>query len=142
MDFVSGAIALSLIGGGTVGAVAISNSGPDCVTRYEIKTDGVAKVTRCGGVQHKSVPSQIIAKPAKGTGGLVLRDTNGRDLGSGIGERQSFIFVNCGPVGSGLIDVIQLDNAREEGITGGWGKLYGGFVKKAYTSNPSDYPCK
>jgi hypothetical protein len=37
---------------------------------------------------------------------------------------------------------MQLDTAKDEGITGGWGKLYGGFVKKAYTTNPSDYPCK
>lgn len=141
MDFVSGAIALSLVGGGTVVAVTAPNLGSDCVTKYEMRIDGVAKVTRCGGSIQKARPAQIIAKAAPGTGGLIFRDEHGTDLGSGIGERQKFIFVNCGPKNSGLISVYQLDSQSEDGVGGGWGPLYTGYVKKAYTENPGDYPC-
>lgn len=141
MDFVSGALALSLLGGGTVVAVTVPNMGPDCNTRFEMRADGVAQVTRCDGVIQKSQPAQIIAKAAKGTGGLVFRDEQGNDLGSGIGENQSFIFVNCGPENSGLISVYQMDTASDDNIGGGWGGLYTGYVKKKFTENPSDYPC-
>ena len=142
MDFVSGALALSLLGGGTVVAVTVPNMGPDCNTRFEMRVDGVAEVTRCDGVVQKSRPAQIVATASKGTGGLVFRDEHGNDLGSGIGENQKFVFVNCGPENSGLISVYQLDSQAEEGVGGGWGALYTGYVKKAYTTNPSDYPCK
>ena len=57
-----------------------------------------------------------------------------------IGEGQRFIFTDCGPKGSGLINVYQLDKA-EDGASGGWGALYAGYVKKAYTGNAATYPC-
>lgn len=141
MDFVSGAIALSLVGGGTAVAVAMPNLGSDCTTRYELKESGLVERTYCDGALTKTRPAQLVDKPAKGTGGLVIRDENGVNTGSGIGEGQSFIFIKCGPKGSGLIDVFQLDSADDEGITGGWGTLYTGFVKKKFTQNPSAYPC-
>jgi len=68
--------------------------------------------------------------PAEGTGGLILRDENGNDLGSGIGEGQAFQLTECGPEGSGLIKVNQ--TLRGEG--GGWGELYDGYVKVEWTS--------
>lgn len=79
----------------------------------------------------------VTSWPASNTGGLILRDTDGNDLGSGIGEQQSFEFVNCGPDGSGLIRVRQI--TRGEG--GGWGHLYEGHVKADFTQRPDMYPC-
>jgi hypothetical protein len=85
----------------------------------------------------KEAGTSISSFPASGTGGLILRDINGRDLGSGIGESQDFGFNGCGPKGSGLIRVVQLK--RNGG--GGWGSLYSGFVKQRYTQLPSMFPC-
>lgn len=79
----------------------------------------------------------VTSWPASGTGGLILRDIKGKDLGSGIGERQSFEFVNCGPKNSGLIRVRQI--TRGEG--GGWGDLYEGHVRAKFTQSPAMYPC-
>lgn len=70
--------------------------------------------------------------PAPRTGGLILRDAEGRDLGSGIGEGQQFKFTGCGPTGSGLIRVRQ----TTRGNGGGWGTLYSGYVKKRWTMAP------
>ena len=75
--------------------------------------------------------------PAPGTGGLILRDIRGNDLGSGIGEKQGFDFIACGPKGSGLIKV----NQYTRGNGGGWGNLYTGYVKQRYTQIPSMFPC-
>lgn len=77
----------------------------------------------------------VTSWPAGGTGGLILRDERGNDLGSGIGEGQDFEFVECGPAGSGLIRVNQL--TRGEG--GGWGPLYEGYVKIEWTMRPSQF---
>lgn len=85
----------------------------------------------------KEAGTIISSFPASGTGGLILRDINGRDLGSGIGENQHFGFNGCGPEGSGLIKVIQ----TKRGTGGGWGNLYAGFVKQKYTQAPSMFPC-
>lgn len=74
----------------------------------------------------------IASFPAEGTGGLILRDINGRDLGSGIGEDQDFGFEACGPKGSGLIRVVQL----KRGSGGGWGSLYAGYVKAEFSQAP------
>lgn len=75
--------------------------------------------------------------PASGTGGLIIRDVHGNDLGSGIGEQQAFQFLECGPAGSGLVKVHQLTR----GGGGGWGNLYGGYVRHQYTQLPSMFPC-
>lgn len=85
----------------------------------------------------KSAANSIFSGPAQGTGGLILRNANGTDLGSGIGEGQGFYFLSCGPKGSGLIKVRQ----HTRGTGGGWGNLYTGYVKQRYTQIPSMFPC-
>lgn len=87
-----------------------------------------------GSAMDKDI-AHYVSGPAPGTGGLILRDINGRDLGSGIGEMQDFVFESCGP--NGLIEVTQL----RRGGGGGWGSLYRGYVRKAYTQIPSMFPC-
>lgn len=77
--------------------------------------------------------------PGIGTGGLIIRDVNGNDLGSGIGEAQYFKFIACGPKNSGLIQVVQELRGNKGG--GGWGSLYSGYVKQKYTQAPSMFPC-
>lgn len=85
----------------------------------------------------KADDAVISSTPHEGTGGLILRDINGRDLGSGIGENQYFGFTSCGPKGSGLIKVVQITRGKG----GGWGSLYEGYVKQRYTQLPSMFPC-
>lgn len=85
----------------------------------------------------KEARVSITSWPAIGTGGLILREINGRDKGSGIGEEQTFGFNGCGPKGSGLIKVVQLTRGKG----GGWGSEYAGFVKQKYTQLPSMFPC-
>lgn len=85
----------------------------------------------------KATKSMINSWPASGTGGLILRDSNGNDTGSGIGEQQNFDFDSCGPKSSGLIKVVQV----KRGGGGGWGSSYEGFVKQKYTQLPSMFPC-
>lgn len=81
----------------------------------------------------------ITSWPEVGTGGLILRDAQGNNLGSGIGEKQDFEFVECGPAGSGLIKVNQLTR----GTGGGWGDLYEGYVKARWAMMPSMFDfCK
>jgi hypothetical protein len=141
MDFVTGAMAITTLLGGTVAVTVPAMSGPDCNTVIEMRKDGPVTVKTCDDGSQYVRPTQIIAKAAPGTGGLIFRDEQGNDLGSGIGENQTFIFTNCGPKGSGLISVYQLDSARK-GTSGGWGGLYAGYIKKAYTEDPSKFPCK
>lgn len=80
----------------------------------------------------QAVRGSITSWPAQGTGGLILRDRHGNDLGSGIGEGQDFEFTACGDEGSGLVKVRQLTR----GTGGGWGSLYDGYVKIEWTSAP------
>jgi len=96
-----------------------------------------ASASQVKSISAKAAGTSITSFPASGTGGLILRDVNGRDTGSGIGESQDFGFNGCGPKGSGLIRVIQL----KRGGGGGWGSAYAGFVKKQYTQAPSMFPC-
>jgi hypothetical protein len=139
MELVTGAAVVSALLGGTV-VVAVPAMQDTCKTEIRMYQDGPVTVKTCDDRTEVN-PIQIIGTAAAGTGGLVFRDENGNDLGSGIGEGQRFIFVNCGPKDSGLINVYQLDSAEEDGKDGGWGGLYAGYVKKAYTDNASDYPC-
>lgn len=139
MELVTGAALASALLGGTV-VVAVPAMQDTCKVTIEMRQDGPVRVETCEDGTRQVRPTQIIAKAASGTGGLVFRDEKGNDLGSGIGEGQQFLFVDCGPKGSGLINVFQLDKAAN-GASGGWGGLYAGYVKKAYTENPSTYPC-
>lgn len=93
---------------------------------------GVTTTAASADAKNTGSTTAISSWPAEGTGGLILRDINGRDLGSGIGEHQDFGFNGCGPEGSGLIRVIQL----KRGGGGGWGPLYSGYVKKRWTQAP------
>lgn len=136
MELVTGAVALTtLVGGVTV--VAVLPETPHCIVRAEMRKDGPTKVTSCNDGSVRSEPLILTHTPAPGTGGLVLRNAKGRDLGSGIGQKQRFQFMYCGPKDSGLIYVNQVDRKT----TGGWGGLYAGYVKKKYTSSPASYPC-
>lgn len=80
----------------------------------------------------RTTDAHITSWPAPGTGGLILRDKHGNDLGSGIGEGQDFEFTMCGEKGSGLVKIRQLTR----GTGGGWGNLYEGYVKIRWTSAP------
>lgn len=80
----------------------------------------------------RAAVGSIVSWPAVGTGGLILRDKYGNDLGSGIGEKQDFAFLSCGGDGSGLVKVRQLTR----GTGGGWGDLYEGYVKTKWTMAP------
>jgi len=139
MELVTGAAVVSALLGGTV-VVAVPAMQDTCKTVIEMRQDGPVTVRKCEDGTQETRPTQIIGTAAAGTGGLVFRDEKGNDLGSGIGEGQRFIFTDCGPKGSGLINVYQLDKA-EDGASGGWGALYAGYVKKAYTGNAATYPC-
>lgn len=141
MELVTGALIATTLLGGTAAVVVTMPSEKGCAITHEMRKDGPTKVTVCGDVE-QAEPLFFKDNPAKGTGGLVLRDVNGRDTGSGIGQKQTFQFMSCGPKGSGLIYVMQLDRRGGWGVGGGWGDLYGGYVKKAYTAHPGAYPCK
>lgn len=104
-------------------------------TAATLTTFGMTSATASAATP--TVKSSISSWPALGTGGLILRDSNGNNLGSGIGENQDFSFTGCGPQGSGLIKVVQV----KRGGGGGWGSLYSGYVKKQYTQAPSLFPC-
>lgn len=85
-------------------------------------SDAVSKRTKGNGT---------VSAPAPGTGGLIFRDAQGRDLGSGMGEGDQFEFIKHGPAGSGLIYVKQITKGM-----GGWGTEYIGYVKVKYTMAP------
>lgn len=79
----------------------------------------------------KGTTGTITSGPSSTSGGLIFRDEHGNDLGSGMGVDDQFVFIKHGPVGSGLIYVRQTTKGQ-----GGWGSLYEGFVKTAYTMAP------
>lgn len=132
-------LAATATAAGTVLTVAPSASARDCsaeieATSQQYNTDGLAQNLECDGDGNLATGT-ITSWPAVGTGGLILRDENGNDLGSGIGEGQDFEFIECGPAGSGLIMVNQLTR----GSGGGWGSLYSGYVKAEWTMMPSQF---
>lgn len=67
--------------------------------------------------------------PAPGTGGLIFRDKNGNDLGSGMGESDRFTLTGSASTIDGIkyIEVEQTTRGH-----GGWGSLYRGYVKAQY----------
>lgn len=125
----------ALVGG--ISLATASTASAACKTRTEMRGGQAVSTSACSNGTTKSLPVEMTSGPAPGTGGLILRNSAGADLGSGIGENQNFKFVTCGPSGSGLIKVVQLK--RNGG--GGWGNLYKGYVKQAYTQIPSMFPC-
>jgi hypothetical protein len=132
-------MAATVTAAGTVLAFAPTASAQDCPAGVEAasqqyNTEGLAGNLECHD-DGSLATGTITSWPAVGTGGLILRDEQGNDLGSGIGEGQTFEFLECGPPGSGLILVSQI--TRGEG--GGWGDLYSGYVKARWTMVPSQF---
>lgn len=138
-------ITAALAGTGVVvTATSASASGCTGASHTEKMTDPAtgkkveARVTDCYNNTTRDGERQSAGnRPAPGTGGLILRDSSGKDLGSGIGEGQNFKFVKCGPANSGLVYVQQ----TTRGTGGGWGNKYSGYVKQEFTSNPSAFTC-
>ena len=132
-------MAATVTAAGTVLTVAPSASARSCsaeveATSQQYNTDGLADRLECRE-DGSPATGTITSWPAVGTGGLILRDENGNDLGSGIGEGQDFEFIQCGPEGSGLVKVNQLTR----GSGGGWGDLYSGYVKAEWTMAPGQF---
>jgi hypothetical protein len=132
-------MAATVTAAGTVLTVAPSASAANCsaeveATSQQYNTDGLADRLECRE-DGSPATGTITSWPAVGTGGLILRDENGNDLGSGIGEGQDFEFIQCGPEGSGLVKVNQLTR----GSGGGWGDLYSGYVKAEWTMAPGQF---
>lgn len=124
----AGAAAAAIAGTIALGGVA---SAADCPAGQEMTQFG------CGVV--KDYPSDEIGStesgPAPGTGGLIFRDKDGRDLGSGMGENDRFEWNGKKAVtadGTKLIYVKQVTHGH-----GGWGSLYSGWVRQKFTQIPS-----
>ena len=122
---VAGALASTAVVGG---GYAVSTQ--QCPTGQESTLWGCAVVTDdpYGNTKTKSYLNPGQGRPQRGTGGLIIRDEDGRDTGSGIGEGQVFDILECGPKGSGLVLVNQDTSVHG----GGWGTLYTGYVKWKY----------
>ena len=123
----AGALASTAVVGGGYAA-----STQQCSAGMEATIFGCAKVTEdpYGSTKTKVYLNPGQGRPEKGTGGLVIRDEEGRDTGSGIGEKQVFDMLECGPEGSGLVLVVQDTSVHG----GGWGTQYTGYVKWKYVS--------
>jgi len=131
---VAGALASSAVVGG---GYAVSQQ--QCPTGMESTIFGCAKVTSYSNTQTKVYLNPGQGRPKPGTGGLILRDDEGNDTGSGIGEDQIFDILECGPKGSGLV----LVNQTTRGHGGGWGTQYGGMVKWKYVeTHDKKFDCK
>lgn len=132
----AGALASTAVVGG---GYAVTTQ--QCPTGQESTIFGCAKVTdysdETSGWKIHLKPGQ--GRPQPGTGGLILRDDEGRDTGSGIGERQIFDILECGPRGSGLVLVNQDTSIHG----GGWGTQYTGYVKWKYVQvKATELNCK
>ena len=83
-----------------------------------------------GGTCHDAVFYPVEdGRPAPGTGGLIFRDRNGNDLGSGMGENDRFPLPGNASTVDGVkyIEVEQTTRGH-----GGWGSLYRGYVKAQF----------
>lgn len=71
-------------------------------------------------------------RPAPGTGGLIFRDENGNDLGSGMGENDRFMLTGRASTRDSVkyVEVEQTTRGH-----GGWGSLYKGYVKAQFVIN-------
>ena len=129
----AGALASTAVVGG---GYAVSTQ--QCPAGQESTIFGCATVTHYDP-NTKVYPNPGQGKPKKGTGGLIIRDDEGVDTGSGIGENQLFDILECGPKGSGLVLVVQ----TTRGHGGGWGMDYAGYVKWKYVdTNSKKVDCK
>lgn len=137
------ALAGSLVFAGT--ASADSTCGPGAtakVSKQMVKEPGTGKmkmgtVTECPDTKVTGEAERYANAPAPGTGGLIFRDKNGNDLGSGMGEGDTFQYLNQKTTtadGTKLIYVEQITKGN-----GGWGSLYKGWVRQQYIGIPSAY---
>ncbi|WGV35718.1 hypothetical protein SEA_FRANKENWEENIE_24 [Streptomyces phage Frankenweenie] len=145
----AGAAAVALTGSlafaGTAAADSTCGPGAEAKVTYEMVTNPQtgkkerAKVTTCPDVTIKkeSGGERYANAPAPGTGGLIFRDQNGRDLGSGMGEGDTFQYLDRKTTtadGTKLIYVKQITKGN-----GGWGNLYQGWVRQQFVGVPSAY---
>ncbi|AEM88872.1 hypothetical protein [Streptomyces violaceusniger] len=88
------------------------------------------------GSQVTTYPNAFYGTAKGGTGGLILRDRAGNPTASGIGEGTRFkIEATCFRAdGVELLKVVQTE-------PGGWGKLYEGYVRRAFANVPPSLPC-
>lgn len=142
-----GAAAAALAGTIALGgsAVADSTCGPGATAKvhYENVKNPVTgktereKITECPDVTVSSGNGVTTGAPAQNTGGLIFRDQNGRDLGSGMGENDQFEWEGRKATarnGEKLIYVKQITRG-----VGGWGSLYEGWVRAEFTLTPQQF---
>jgi hypothetical protein len=142
----AGAAAAALAGTIALGGSAVADSscgpGATATVHYENVKNPVTgttereKITECPDmkVSNGSGVGVTTSSPAPGTGGLIFRDENGRDLGSGMGESDQFEWMGrkaTAPNGTKLIYVKQTTRG-----VGGWGSLYEGWVRAQFTMAP------
>lgn len=123
----AGAAAAALAG--SIALTGVASAAPSSCAPNQVRV-----ASGCGTVtEDNDNVGTTESSPAAGTGGLIFRDENGRDLGSGIGEGDRFVWngekrtVN----GEVLIWIKQTTSGN-----GGWGSLYSGWVKAQYTQAP------
>lgn len=126
----AGAAAAALAGTIALGGTASASSCPS----GQVKVMG-----QCGTVTSTEADEKggrnVQSGPARGTGGLIFRDENGRDLGSGMGENDQFVWngkKHTTADGTKLIYVKQVTRG-----VGGWGSLYEGWVRQQFTMAPA-----
>ncbi|QBZ71918.1 hypothetical protein SEA_KRADAL_19 [Streptomyces phage Kradal] len=93
-----------------------------------------AKITECPDVKVSGDQGITTSAPAAGTGGLIFRDANGRDLGSGIGEEDQFEWYGQKKTLADGTVLIYVKQSTRGG--GGWGSLYSGWVRAQFTQAP------
>jgi hypothetical protein len=137
------ALAGSLVFAGTASADSTCGPGATATVHYEDVVNPAtgkkerAKITECPDTKVTGEAERYANAPAPGTGGLIFRDKNGNDLGSGMGEGDTFQYLNQKTTtadGTKLIYVEQITKGN-----GGWGNLYKGWVRQQYIGVPSAY---
>lgn len=123
----AGAAAAALAG--SIALTGVASATPNSCGPNQVRV-----ASGCGNVSEDNEGvGTATSSPAAGTGGLIFRDENGRDLGSGIGENDRFEWNGEKRIINGevLIWVKQITSGN-----GGWGTLYSGWVKAQYTQAP------
>ena len=137
------ALAGSLAFAGTASADSTCGPGAEATVHYENVKNPVTgktereKITECPDMTVSRGTGVTTGAPAPNTGGLIFRDKNGRDLGSGMGENDQFEWLGRKTVtadGTKLIYVKQTTRG-----VGGWGSLYEGWVRSQFTLAPQQF---
>lgn len=123
----AGAAAAALAG--SIALTGVASATPNSCGPNQVRV-----ASGCGNVSEDNENvGTALSSPAAGTGGLIFRDQNGRDLGSGIGEMDRFTWDGAKRTVNGEV-LIFVKQTTSGG--GGWGTLYSGWVKAAYTQAP------